>query len=353
MAKAKIGEIVDETLKNVKDSANAVIEDPKKLQSTFANNRKTISASLGAVIIVAGGAWLFAVQQATVIAKDMVDGFIDQYNLRDKVSYDNVSASPFGSVTVTGVKAHISPSTSIKVADLNISISDNNQSMTLSAESFELPLSALARDQDMPPVIYELIGMGYTTLISDLTTAVRFDDGKKTLVLETSADIRDVGDSELQITLGNVNLTGLHSLNSLSQMTGQGNSSIEESMLLGLVSSGKIASDLAELTLSEAKLTVNNSAYHKRSKEVTGLDMPRDDTDQGTRSEMPGSENALVRAGMTPSDAKAAHAAMSSWLRDGGSLQITTSLDRPLPLLRSGFDDPARLLAATKSKISN
>jgi len=360
MDKAKVGEIVDETLKNAKDSAmsaNAMIADPNKLKLTLAANGKIISASLGAAVIVVGGVWLFAAHQATVIAKDKVEGFIVHYNLSETLSYDDVSASPFGSVTITGVKARISPNTTIKVASLNISDveikNDNIQSINLSAKSFELPLPVLARDQHMSPMIYDAIGMGYTTLIGDLTTAVRFDDNKKTLVLETSGDIRDVGDWKFKIALGEVSLTGFGSLYNLSQMTKHGNAFAE------LEASGKALQYLAELTLSEAKLTVDDSAYRKRSREVTNFDIPQDDSDQETLNEMPVDETELVRAGMLPSEAKATHEAMNSWLRDGGSLHIMSNLDRPLSLFRNGsifapvFDTPAHYLAVTKSKISN
>lgn len=360
MAKAKVGEIVDETLRNAKDSAmsaNAAIADPKKLQTILTANGKIISASLGAVIIVISGGWLFLAHQASAIAKDRVDGFIVQYNLRDTVSYDDISASPFGSATITGVKARISPNTIIKIASLNISDidikNDNFQGLRLSAKSLELPMAALARSPYTSPVIYGAIGMGYTTLIGDLTTAVNFDDDKKTLVLEANGDVRDAGYWKFKIALGVASSMNFSSLYKLAQVAEHGNA------LAKVEASSKALEYLAELTLSEAKLTVDNSAYYKRSKEVTQFDIPQDDTKQEMLSETPIDETALIQAGMPPSEAKATHAAMGSWLRDGGTINITTNIDRPLSLFRRGsifapvFDTPADYLVVTKTKISS
>jgi hypothetical protein len=311
-----------------------------------------------AIVILVGGGWLFAKHQATSIAQDRIDGWIIRHDLRGKVAYDDLSASPFGSATLTGVKVKVSPTITIGVASLDVSDLemkyDQLRSVNIAARGMQVPLLAIAREQPLAAGggLREAVGMGYTTLTGDLSVALRYEDTKGTISFETTADFEDAGSWKVNVSLGGIDPSGIDALNGIASASAQTNG------MDILAAAGQGVRSLASLNLTEADVSIDTSGVHRRELEVTNHDVPPD----GATSDIRGvivDEMALVKAGMAPSEASEARTAVDSWFKKGGSLRIVTNLSQPLPLFRNGnfftpaFDSLAGYLTATKSRISN
>jgi len=105
-------------------------------------------------------------------------------------------------------------------------------------------------------------------------------------------------------------------------------------------------------------MMIDDTGHHDRAGRITALDYP-------TENVVPMASNldelSLIRVGIAPSQAKSSAAAFRAWLKDGGTIQVATSLDQPLPLFKpsSGlipvpaFDSTASFIAATKLRMTN
>lgn len=315
-----------------------------------------IIAGAALVAIVVGG-WLFAKHQATTIAQDRIEGFIIRHDLRGKLTYDDLSASPFGSATLKGVKVKISPAITIGVAALDISDVEMKheqlRKVAVAAHGAEVPLLAIARDEGGGgPVLHQAIGMGYTTLSGDVSLSLDYDDMKGALSFETAGNIKDAGTWKTKISLEGIDPNSVNTLYNLTNMPSQ-------TTAIGLfAAAGQGLQSLASLTLADADITIDNSGVYKRIVEITDQDLPADTAAVAVRGATV-DDMELVKAGMAPSEASAVHAALDNWTNKGGALRLTTNLSQPLPLFRNGnlltpaFTSLGGFLSVTRSRISN
>ena len=196
------------------------------------------------------------------------------------------------------------------------------------------------------------VGLGYTALTGNISLAFHYDDQKETLLLDTAADIKDTGRWKFKVRLGGISPNTVNVLCNLANSTQQTNGLA----LLGLA--GQSLQELGTLSLVEASTTVDISGLYKRLNEITDSEMPQDKV-SSPLTNVSFDETELVRAGMAPSEAHAAHVAIDNWTKEGGSLQASTNLAQPLPLFIAGnlltpaFTNFSGFLAASKIKISN
>lgn len=355
----KGGELTRKALKEGAASAalaREALADPERRQAVIAVNRKKLTVGLAALVVMLGGGWMFAKHQANTIAKDRIDGFLIRYNLKGTIVYDDVSGSPLGSATLSGLRVTISPSTTIRAESLTISDvemkGDILQNLSLVAKSVEVPLLAMARDSHHDAILHDAIGLGYTTLSSNIDVSARFDDQKSVLLFDTSGEARDACSWKLKLKLGGINSGTLNALYGMSQATG-GDAGLDRLAVAGM---GFQA--LSQLTLAEAGLTVDTSGYFKRSKDIPSADIPVDEGAVASRA-LAVDETELVRGGMSPSEAQAARETVEGWMKKGGTLRIESNLTQPVALFKQGslfsptFASLTEYLMMTKSKISN
>lgn len=320
-------------------------------------NQKKLLIAAGVAVVLIGGGWTFAKYKATSVAKDQIDGYIIRHNLGGQVSYEGLSASPFGSVTLSGVRMTVSPANNVTIGSLDISNVemkyDQIRSISISARDIQIPLLAIVKeDLVREELIRNLIGEGYVTLTGSASSSMRYDDQRGTLALETAGDIQDVGSWKEKVSFANVDPSAMNALYGLANAPKVTND------LATLGTLGLALQGLASLSLAEAELSVDNSGIHKRTLDIPGDALPPDATATvdviSAKDEM-----ALVRAGMTPSEAHDTSKAAETWLQKGGTLKLATHLSQPLPLFRNGnisspaFDNPLGFLAAAKVRISN
>jgi hypothetical protein len=314
--------------------------------------QKTLIAA-GAVAVILVGGWLYAQHRATAVARDVVDGFIIRHDLRGQVSYDALSASPFGSMSVSGVRIKLSPTTAITLSSLDISDleskHDQLSSVSLEASGVEVPVLAMARDKASGLDLRDALGLGYTKLSGRASLALHYDDMKGSASIESAGEMKDAGSWKAKISLAGIDPNSVNALSGMADGHAQANG------LARLLAAGQ---GLASLMLVEADVSLDNAGIHKREVTLTDQDLPPD----GSAGPAPIAgldETQLVRDGMAPSDAAATHAALQTWMNKGGQIKIATTLSQPLPLFRNGnlfapsFDGLAGFLAATKSRISD
>lgn len=316
-------------------------------------NKPLIAA--GVALIILGGGWMYAKHQATVIAKDRIDGFLIRNNLTAQVSYQDLSASPFGSATLSGVKLASPSGSAVSIGSLEISDvemkGDQLRAVRISAEKAEVPLLAMARQQRNPDkVLREAIGLGYTSLTGSVDALLRYDEQKAAIDFETSGEIRDLGTWTAKLRVANLDAATINTLYALSNNAAQ----LGGLALLSVM--GQAGEALTRLSLAEADVAIDNSGLFKRANEITDHDMPSEGAAEVSSAF---DERELVRAGIAPSEAAITRNTVENWLRKGGSLRVASNLGQPLPLFRGGnifapsFDSLPGFLVATKSRISN
>jgi len=349
---------------NLASTARITLADSQKRKAFMESNRKKIVIGVAATFMLAGGGWMFAKHQATAIAKDRIGAFFIRSGLSSNITYEDISASPFGSVTLSGVMirapdgAVFAKIGSIGLSDIEIK-GGRLLGLKVMANSFEVPLLALARSRWRLSMAVDAIGMGYTTLNGNFSFAGRRDDLRQTLSIETNGDIRNMGNMEAKIRLGNIDLDAIAIQFTMSQATQENNP------LVILMSSLLDAQSFARATLEKADVTIDNGGYFKRTHEITASDMPPDTTPTApagnARAGATAEIDKLVRAGLLPSDATATLAALENWTARGGRLRVSTNInpyDPPFPVaaLWGGMTAPDNLmafLAATHATVSN
>lgn len=309
--------------------------------------KRHIQIGVAAGIVLAAVAWFALSRYASGVAKDELDGFLIRNNLRDVVTYGGVSATPFGTVTVSDVVAGAAQGVGIRIRSLVLSGMQQELgklvAMEAKAEQVDIPMLELQRGGKLPDST--LLELGYTRLVGDCSLAFRYDSSQRTLESTFSGKFDDLGEVRTQLGLGGIAPDMMGVLGDLPQPTKNP---------FGLLA---LLGTLKSVTLSHHMLFLDTGPFHKRAARVTAASTP--DEQRATATTVwPVDEDELVIAGMRPSDAKKLCAAGEKWAAEGGAIRIETHLDAPVPLLlpRQGFpsfafDDAAAYLVATKSTV--
>jgi hypothetical protein len=350
-------------------AAKTTLGDRNKRGAWFANHRRTMMIGAGAVVLVAGGGWFYAAHQATETAKAQVDAFIRRYKLSHIVSYGGISASPFGTVTLSDVVVkppHV-PGI-LKAGSLMLSglVADGKSvsAGTVAAESLELPFLEMARRDGINPFNVTALGLGYTKLKGDLKIGFKFDDAHQTLTVSASGSARDAGGFDATLKFGNLtSLTIAGAVAALVTMVpGTGEPDLGQA-LVGAVGAEVAMRTVMAATLAQLDVSVDNSGVMKRMAEMTDAALPDEAAPanaQDSAAEFFARD--LMQAGMDKADAESAAKAIGKWSRKGGTLRISTRIDEPLPLVKQrgfyrtqdfAFGSPAEFLAATRATVSN
>lgn len=323
----------------------------------ISTKNQAIAAACAAVVLLGGG-WMYAKHQATAAARDQIDGFLVRRNLSGQVSYTDVSASPFGTATISGVEIKSGPRAPIKIASLDVSDlnlrGDKVYGIHLAVNQADFPVLDMARDDGkLNSTTAEMLGLGYKRLVVNALINFDYDDKKEALEVEMGGDLKDAGKWKAKVRLSGLDPMLVNTLYNLPEAQANGGA-------LGLFATAMQGmGSLTRVAIAEVTLMIDNKEYHDRQREITSADYPTENTASTISTDV--GEAALVRAGMIPSQAKNSVAAFQSWLRDGGVIHLATSIDRPLPLLKPSnglmpalaFDSPASFLAAAKMQITN
>lgn len=320
-------------------------------------SKKAASALVLGALVVAGGGWTLAKRHATAQARDLVDGFLIREGLNGRINYADLSASPFGSVSLQGVTVTLSPDAVVRAASVDVSdIALQNgeiRKARLSASGADVPVLAMARADRYNHALRDMVSLGYTSLRGDVSLALDYDDQRQSLSLETSGTVRDAGGWSARLRMEGIDPAMVATARRLAS----GNFNPLE--LMGAAAQNMDM--LFRVALAEADVTVDNSGIRRRERDIVATDVPQKQ-DPSARQALPLDPTALIRAGMAPEAARTSAAAVDAWAKDGGKLRVATGLSRPMPVFKRGagfapilpvFDSPEGFLAVTKATVSN
>jgi len=309
-------------------------------------NKTTILVAGGAVaalaLVVGGGA--FAWWTATKEARDRIDAFLIRSNLVNVVSYDSVSATPFGTVKVSDLRVTVAPGAEIrigkvKLADLSF---DGNrlESAEVEADGISIPVKELAKTRaQFMPWLRELVGLGYDNLKGSISAEIQFDDDDKRLQISLEGEGDDAGSWSVRTSLANVSPAGMDALSALITDPASLAGAAFRSVL------GAPPASIAEIQIGEIKGSLDNGELHAREKAIPDRALPPDLGTPEVIEWIP--EEQLVRAGMVPSAAKDTRTSVIRWMQNGGKVTFATDIKKPVPLYKGGSrgdSDPLRIL---------
>ena len=328
-----------------------------KVKHTLVENKKASLIVGACAIAVLGGGWAYASHKATAIARDLIDGFLIRHHLADTVSYGGLSASPFGSVSLSDVKIKPDPNVvvtikSVDVSDVDVA-NDIPRAFNITIDDANIPLLAIARGT-RDRGYAKAIGYGFGELHTSGKVAFHYSTDTRRMTFKSSIDVRDAGSWDMSLALDDVSPGLFQATSALSNAAANNNSlaALFEGSLTGLQVS------LSQISLAEASMSIDTSKISKRLKEIPDTDIPTDD-DAALHGAFKVDETKLVEQGMAPSAAHALGSKLQSFANQGGRLKIASNLDRPVPLFRDGnlfmpaFSNLVEFLTVTKSTFSN
>lgn len=313
----------------------------------MAISKRHIQIGVAACIVFLATGWFALSKYAAGVARDEIDGFLVRNNLQGVVAYDGITATPFGTVTISDMMLGSPQGGRIKVRELVISgvqhENDRLVAVEAKARKADIPLLELRRNRGISDTT--LLALGYTRLIGDCSMGFHYDSKRRTLDVSLGGKFDGLGEMQAQLGLGGVDPTLMGMSREFARFADNP---------LGLLA---LLGTLQSVTLSKNTLFLDSGPVHKRAAQITDAGTPSEQR-AGTPVEWPLKENSLVMAGMRPSQAKELYIAGEKWAKEGGVLKVETHLDAPVPLLRQTaggpkfvFEDAANFLVATKSTV--
>lgn len=331
-----------------------MLADPGQRRSFLAAHGKGVIGALAALVILGGGGWTFACHQAGKAAHQAIDGFLARNDLTTHVRYRDLSASPFGSVSLTDVTIG-DGGTQMTIGSLRVGGLEMKGGMVegldLSARSVRLPLAAWGRQGQLGRDYAPLAGLGYATLSGDLGVSFHLDEAAQTLLLETRGDFADFASWKARMRLGGIGPDVVRAV--------QGMPDAAQNGAWGLLGGWmEILPSLGQTTVVDYAATLDNSGYFRRAALVPDTALPAAPGQPQIPDAL--SEAQLQRAGLAPAEAKADREAISGWLAKGGRIAIESNLAQPVPLVTGRnlmgmsflFDSLPRFLGLTKARIT-
>ena len=312
--------------------------------------RKHIAVGVIAAILLVGIGWFAAGHYATNTARDKIDGFLIRNNLKGVISYQDISATPMGKTTLTDVTVKIG-AIPIKCDTVTLSGVDTSHDTPRSADvtlsGLNVPVLDLARTGVQPAI--PLAELGYASVHGRLNFSYDLSS-KGDLTVKTHGDASNAGSWDMKLNLSGIEPDTLSTLGMISKvLAGSSNEGNVERRL----ETATITAKLAGLELS-----LNDSGMYDRMRKLPNANIPSAGNSPDAKSGV--SETTLVKAGMTPSDARDTAAKINGWVEKGGDISLSTGIDHPISLMRSGgmmgvpqpaFDSLESFLVATKAKI--
>lgn len=315
------------------------LSDPQFKQQGTRQLRRVGAIAGGALAVLIGISWLYAKHQATIIAHNQIDSFLNGSGLASYITYQSVSASPFGSATLRGVAIESGNGTKMDVRSLSISNITKSDGQvtggTITVTGFDIPALQFLRadtgsgDSISTNALFaNFLTFGYIDVTGNAIFSVHPGDMANTYRIESSGNIRDAGTWRLSVGLGNVPSTlssGISQLSATSSMT-------------ALLSAIPTFESFANINLVGMKLTINDAQFHDRSASLTLQATP---SDRRVFVFWPVNRVRLVQNGVSSDTANQIVKAFYGWQNDGGTLRISTHLNQPLPLMTmSNSDNP-------------
>lgn len=318
-AKGQIGDLSGKAWSKATEAAamsQQVIGDQDLRKAVWARSRKMAGVAGIAVLILAGGGWFYAQHHATEVAKERVDGALARFGLVRAITYENISASPFGSVTLDGIKISSPMTGNVQIGSLTLSRydvqEDQFKGIEGSIKKIDLPVLAMARAGSGNYRLQELVGLGYKSVSLDTKFAADFDAETQAWTIASSGSAEDLGGWSIDLTL---------------EPTSVAASSFDLFQSNPMTAGFGMLGAFRGIGISKASITLDNSGYAERSAEIPSDSMPPSEGGSGVNYAF------LLKArGFPPEQAEQAHKALQEWQTKGGKLRLDANPDRPVSL---------------------
>lgn len=327
-------------------------------------SKKVLIGGLAGVVVVglAVGGWVYARKQATEVARYAVENALTYGRLQGKVTYQEVTASPFGSMAVRGIAVTTPEGQGVTIDEILIKDADLKDGMlksaTVVAQGIKIPLVELAGRQQLSPsdkkMVQQIANMGYGVLNGDVTFATRYDIDGQTSVSSLNVSIKDMMSVSLEMGYGNLSKDLIQSLLILGQTASAGKGHDQEMMGQLVSTLGKAGS----LTLLNNSFRIDMRGLAPRLKQE--LDKEKAGQVEAAAAQAKASVSMNLNAlGVAPAEADKAANAVSQLLLTGAPLSVKSGMSGPLALFKNGnfmtptFTDVGTYLAVTKTTISS
>lgn len=319
---------------------SVVLKDPSLRSGFWQTYKRRILLGAGAVVLLAGGGYGFGCHQATRMARDAVDAYVIRNHLQQQVTYQDISATPFGRVHLSGVKLS---NPSLDIASLSISGLKPDGGMPdrleVSWSGLALPATGILSGDDLAA----FVGSGFQKLQGEGSFRWLVDSSSQQVEIKTAGSFANAGDWDFDVAFANVSLAVLEKIAS-----GRGGQADPLSSLAALYS----------IELKSLSGSLDMSGLAKRAGEIPRTNMPAEG-DRPLFDLAPAQlGTSLIEAGMSPSDARDTADALQKFARTGTRITLKSRIEQPVPLFTTGnfllpqlMSLPA-FVAATKLSLS-
>lgn len=357
----KIGSMAEAGMKEGNASflnARTALKAKVQSETSILKKPKFWFAIASALVIVSAIGFWAAQNKATTVAKDKIDTFLVRNNLSHMVSYGDISASIFGSATLSDVRITTNPGAITHIGSLEISDLELNgsalKSISLSGQSIEIPVLALARANPRSGLLRTAIGLGYTTLDGQLSLSLETENNGSQALIHSAATMKGAGSWDATVKLGGVD-SG--SIGNLSQKAFSAMTSHQVLAWLVIMAEGM---DVAkQMTLIESNITIENNGLIEHGKEFPDLSLPASERGDTPASSQFTSAHNLIQYGLTVAEAERTSSTLQSWAQNGGTLKLTSNLSHPISIVGDGRNSPFifssldSFIAQTKSMVEH
>jgi len=314
--------------------ASVTLKDPSLRKGFWQTYKRRILAGAGAFIVIAGGGYGFGCYQATKAARDVVDTYLIRGHLQQQVSYRDISATPFGSARLSGIRLSVMGQP-VEIASLSVGglrpDGTAPERLDIAWSGLSLPASSILSGDDLAA----LIGSGFAKLQGEGSFQYRFDSSAHEVEIKTAGSFSKAGSWDFAWTLANTDPA------SLGRIVEGGNAFLPAVQLRSLSGS------------------LDASGFEKRTGEIPRSALPAEEGRPLLNIASTQFSRSLIEAGMSPADARDMLEALQKFARTGDKITLKSRTDYPVPLFATGFLGQPQLisfpafLAATKLSVSN
>lgn len=303
-----------------------------------------------ALVVIGVGGWFGACAIATKKAKEGFDAVYKGTPLEGMVTYDDLSATPFGDVTIKGItmtSPEGNPDGVITVERVDVSVSKGDDGlsgkMDVAISGMYGTLENLAAFNDQPLSDYdELRELGYEALDLDATFSVSNDHEKGETAMAITLDLKDAMSFGFSFQLTGTDLSGMEDLRQLESLP----ENQREKAARKIGEKVVFANIGAKLAALSADMDIED-LYQRATAKKGGL------TDRERQAAESVDPALFMMAGQSPEDAQKSAQAIKKLILEGKALHLRTDIEKPIPFLtitqRDGPETFAKALGFTLS----
>lgn len=284
--------------------------------------------SLVVLVGVGVGGWFVACAIATQAAKDHLETSVIGTPYEGMVSYDKLSATPFGAFEATNMRIGDPAGDPAFVMSAEKVVGRGHEkgdgisgTFDLTLTGLVMPVQAVARMNNQPLSTYQdLMDMGYDRVSGDMTMSWSYDQDSGDVAMILGIDYDDMMTLNLGLKMAGTDLSSTLELNEIKALP-QSQQQAAFAVVLP-----RIMSENASAKLVSFSLDANFRPFAERY----GKENPWFTPNEMAASVEP---DLFLLAGQSPQEAEISVAAVKAMLLEGKMVRLRTNIKDPLPLI--------------------